>query len=132
VNQLAEKFDGTILLEPGRILVASFGWLIGEVQYIKKTPWKNFVIMNTGMNHLLRPALYQAHHRIVPVFVRSEDKEVYEIVGPICESSDVLGQDRWLTKIESGDYLAIEDAGAYGRVMASTYNLHSLPREISV
>lgn len=132
IEKCLADFDGELLLEPGRILVGSFGWLLGEIQYIKRTPWKNFAILNTGMSHLMRPCLYQAHHRIQPLIQREEDLEVYDVVGPICESADVLGYDRALPKLESGDWLIIEDAGAYGHVMASTYNSHALPRMVTL
>ncbi len=132
INQSLSGFDGEILMEPGRVLVGSFGWLLGEVQYVKSTPWKNFAILNTGMHHLLRPSLYQAHHRIIPVVQKERDLQAYDIVGPICESSDVLGYDRYLPEVEQGDWLVIEDVGAYGRVMASDYNSQGFPKEIAL
>ena len=132
-DALADIPKAIIQLEPGRILVGRMGLLVSEIQYIKTTPYKNFAIINTGMHHLMRPALYQAHHRILPLFeAKEEHQEVYDIVGPICESSDVIGYDRRLPKLKSGDYLAIADAGAYGYSMASNYNLHALPKELCV
>ncbi len=129
--KLLEPLKCEILIEPGRILVARCGLLIGEVQYVKSTQFKNFAILNTGMHHLLRPALYQAVHRVLPL----EQKQGtplrrYDVVGPICESSDFLARDVTLPLVASGDYLAIADTGAYGYSMASLYNRHALPLEI--
>ena len=122
-----------LCFEPGRFLVARAGVLLTEVQYVKETPYKKFVVVNTGMNHLLRPALYQAFHRIIPLKLsndKSNKKEIVDVVGPVCESSDVLGQDRNLPGIKEGDWLAILDVGAYGFSMASSYNSFPLPKEI--
>jgi diaminopimelate decarboxylase len=122
-----------ILAEPGRILVARSGILVSEVQYVKKAPAKTFAILNTGMHHLLRPALYQAKHRILPVHrSKSQANQTYDVVGPICESSDVLGRNIELPVLSPGDYLCIADAGAYGFSMASQYNSHELPKEVFV
>ncbi len=120
-------------LEPGRSIVARSGILVSEVQYIKKNQFKNFVILDTGMHHLIRPALYQAHHRILPLKFKKNDLDSAfraDVVGPICESSDVLGFDRSFYNLESGDLLAIMDTGAYGFVMSSQYNHHLQPIEI--
>jgi diaminopimelate decarboxylase len=121
-----------ILLEPGRVLVARAGLLIGEVQYIKEAPAKTFAILNTGMHHLLRPALYGARHRVLPLHKRETAPRRYDIVGPICESSDVLARDVDLGELRQGDFVAIADAGAYGFSMASRYNAHELPDELLV
>ncbi|MES2854919.1 MAG: diaminopimelate decarboxylase, partial [Bdellovibrionota bacterium] len=121
-----------ILAEPGRILVARSGILVGEVQYVKRAPAKTFAILNTGMHHLLRPALYGAKHRVMPVGRKSGAKQSYDIVGPICESSDVLAKNVELTSVEAGDFLALADSGAYGFSMASVYNAHDLPKEVFV
>jgi diaminopimelate decarboxylase len=121
--------DVRLLAEPGRILVARCGLLICQVEYIKQTAFKNFAIVNTGMHHLLRPALYQAHHRIERVSGGAGAPVVYDVVGPICESSDTLGRARPLARLAEGDKLAVFDAGAYGAVMACQYNLHDKPRE---
>ncbi len=135
VQELLEPLNCRILTEPGRIFVGAHGLLVSEIQYIKKNPFKNFAIVNTGMHHLMRPALYQAFHRIEKVADKAASSavsEVYDIVGPICESSDVLGRDRYLPSLRQGDLLAILDAGAYGYSMASFYNAHALPREIII
>jgi diaminopimelate decarboxylase len=132
-----------ILAEPGRLIVARAGLLITEIQYIKQAPAKTFVIVDTGMHHLLRPALYQAKHRVLSLRESSSGKvpqntadnttkKTVDVVGPICESSDVLAKNVELPEIKAGDLLAIADAGAYGFAMANAYNSHELPREILV
>lgn len=130
---LLEPLQCEILCEPGRLLVGRAGALLCQVQYIKETPFKRFAIVNTGMHHLLRPALYEAFHRILPL-KESSGREVktYDVVGPICESADVLGHERAFAELKEGDWLAIMDAGAYGSVMASQYNMQGLPREVAV
>ncbi len=122
-----------ICLEPGRFIVARSGVLLTEVQYVKETPHKKFIIVNTGMHHLLRPALYQAEHRILPLRKSgSGPLQTVDVVGPICESSDVIGRNRSLPQVQEGDWLAIADAGAYGYSMASHYNSFALPKEIFI
>lgn len=117
--------------EPGRWLVAHAGVLLTQVQYLKKTSIKNFAIVDTGMHHLLRPTLYSAHHR---VWTWDEKAGVppqkYDVVGPICESGDFLALDRDLPPLTEGDFLVIGDAGAYGFVMRSDYNLQDPPEEV--
>lgn len=118
-----------LLLEPGRWLVAHSGVLISRVEYVKKTSQKNFMILDTGVHHLLRPALYGALHRIFPIR-QGEASEKFDVVGPLCESSDVLARDVMLPPLKEGDLLAISDAGAYGYEMASEYNLRERPAQI--
>lgn len=131
LSRALSGFSGRVLCEPGRILVGSSGALLGEVQYVKETPFRNFLILNTGMHHLIRPSLYQAFHRILPVAENPlRRKMVYDVVGPICESSDVLGKQREMSEVQAGEWLAIADAGAYGRAMASTYNEHEFAEEL--
>lgn len=130
VVEALKDYPGEILIEPGRVLVGRSGVLLCQVEYIKQTPYKNFVIVNTGMHHLMRPALYQATHRIIPL--RQNEKrstKVYDLVGPICESTDFLGKNRIMRQIEQGEFLAICDTGAYGYCMANNYNFHALPKE---
>ncbi len=112
--------------EPGRSIVAACGSLITKVLYVKKGEEKQFAIVDAGMTDLIRPALYQAYHRIENI---SSDKpaQKYDIVGPICESSDVFAKDTELNETRRGDLLAIRSAGAYGEIMASRYNLRKLP-----
>ena len=131
LKTLFKDFSGTLLAEPGRFLTARFGLLATRVEYIKKTSEKIFAIVNTGMHHLLRPALYGASHKILPFKEKQEKKQLYEVVGPICETADVLARDCLLPPLQSGDWLGICDVGAYGFVMANSYNLHPLPEELS-
>lgn len=112
-----------IMIEPGRWLVARAGILVTEVQYVKRTPLKDFVIVDAGMNLLIRPTLYEAHHRISPIRARTDQSpQSFDVVGPICESSDFFARDRVLPVPHAGDRLAVFDSGAYGRTMASDYN----------
>jgi len=131
--ELKSKAVECLYLEPGRILVARFGFLVCEVQYVKRTPYKNFAIVDSGMHHLIRPALYEAHHRIKLLRESKAPTEVFDVVGPICESADILGLERVLpSDVDSGDRLVIYDAGAYGSVMASDYNLRERPADYAV
>ncbi|MCF6312430.1 MAG: diaminopimelate decarboxylase [Verrucomicrobiales bacterium] len=123
----------TIFLEPGRLIAGNAGVLLSEVLYEKKGGSKIFEIVDAGMNDLIRPALYQGHHDIVPVKQpASEDTVAVDIVGPVCESGDFFAQDRELPKLEQGDCIAVLSAGAYGFVMASNYNSRPFPAEILV
>ncbi|MEY3747877.1 MAG: hypothetical protein RL194_1336, partial [Pseudomonadota bacterium] len=110
-----------LVFEPGRALVGNAGLLLTRVEYLKHTEAKNFAIVDAAMNDLMRPALYDAYHDIVPVAARDGERQVYEIVGPVCESGDFLGHDRSLA-LQQGDLLAIMSAGAYGMSMSSNYN----------
>ncbi len=122
-----------ILLEPGRCLVANAGVLLSRIEYIKRTPQRSFLIVDAGMNDLARPALYDAYHEIVPLQRdSSRAASVYDVVGPVCESSDVFGRDRQLQQLGEGEHLALLSAGAYGYSMASTYNSRPLPAEVLV
>lgn len=121
-----------ILFEPGRFLVARTGVLLTEVQYVKKTPYKTFVICNTGMHHLMRPVLYEAFHQIQPVVLRPGADAVVDFVGPVCESADFIARSRSCSPVAAGDWLAIADAGAYGQTMSSQYNMFSPPRMICI
>jgi len=132
INEFSRTLNVRILTEPGRIITARFGCLIGEIQYIKRNAYKNFIILNTGMNHLIRPCLYQAYHCILPLEKRVGSRQVYDVVGPICESADILGRDRVFTGLKEGDFVAVLDTGAYGAVMASQYNAQHLPKEFTL
>ncbi len=112
--------------EPGRSIVAQCGTLISRVIYVKEGTVKKFAILDAGFTDLVRPAMYDSYHRIENL-TSCEPCETYDVVGPICESSDVFGKDRELNKVRRGDLIAIRSAGAYGEVMASQYNLRKLP-----
>ncbi len=120
-----------LLLEPGRALVGNAGVLLTKVEYIKRGEAKNFAIVDAAMNDLMRPALYDAWHDIVPVEPRIGPPETFEIVGPVCESGDFLGHDRPLC-LEEGDLLAVMSAGAYGMSMSSNYNTRPRAAEVMV
>ena len=124
-----------IILEPGRFISGNSGILVTRVIYTKRTPRKKFVIVDSGMSDLIRPSLYEAYHKIVPVKVSensSETCEKVDIVGPICESGDFLGKDRFLPQVSKGDLLAVMAAGAYGFTMSSNYNARPRPAEVMV
>jgi diaminopimelate decarboxylase len=124
-----------ILIEPGRFLVGNAGVLLTRVRYIKQAGAKKFAIVDAGMNDLIRPALYQSYHEIVPVCrasVSDAGTEKIDIVGPVCESGDFFALDREMPEVREGDLLAIMSAGAYGFAMASNYNSRPLPAEALV
>lgn len=121
----------TLLLEPGRFLVAQAGALLSRVLYVKKNGKKTFVIVDAAMNDLIRPALYQAHHEIVPVTPQHRGRRmVADVVGPVCETGDFFARDRELPRTGPGDLVAVLDTGAYGMSLASNYN--SRPRAAEV
>ncbi len=126
------KIGLRILLEPGRLLVGNAGILLTRVRYLKETEHKKFAIVDAGMNDLIRPALYQSYHEIVPVQQSQGDPVTMDVVGPVCESSDFFAQERSLPAVRAGELLAIMSAGAYGFVMASNYNSRPLPAEAMV
>ena len=122
-----------VLVEPGRLLVGNAGVLLTRVRHIKQTEHKKFVIVDAGMNDLIRPALYQSYHEIVPVREAQDSaREPVDVVGPVCESADFFAQDRPLPEMKEGDLIALMSAGAYGFVMASNYNSRPLPAEALV
>jgi diaminopimelate decarboxylase len=118
-----------ILIEPGRSLVGNAGLLLTRVEYLKHTSHRDFAIVDAAMNDLLRPALYDAYHDILPVTINRQDTKTYQIVGPVCETGDFLGHDRKLA-LSQGDLLAVMSSGAYGMSMSSNYN--SRPRAVEV
>jgi diaminopimelate decarboxylase len=122
----------TLLLEPGRSLVASAGVLVTRVLFVKGNRRKRFVIVDAGMNDLLRPALYDAHHRIEPVRDGGGAPVTVDVVGPVCETGDFLARDRELPGVAPGDLLAVRDAGAYAFAMSSNYNMRPRPAEVLV
>ena len=129
------KLKVKLILEPGRFIVGNAGILATRVLYLKPAEKKQFAVVDAGMTDLIRPALYEAYHEVVPVSVDGHAKsaeQVYDIVGPICESADVLAKDRRLPPLEQGTLLAIMGAGAYGFVMVSNYNGRPRPPEVIV
>lgn len=134
-HALAERFtdpDLTIILEPGRAIMANAGILITRVEYLKCGSHKNFAVVDAAMNDLLRPALYNAYQQIVPAVPREDvETRCYDVVGPVCETSDFLGKDRDLT-IAEGDLLVVRTAGAYGFTMSSNYNSRGRAAEVMV
>jgi diaminopimelate decarboxylase len=130
VESALTGLDVELLLEPGRFLVAQAGALITRVLYVKRNGKKTFVVTDAAMNDLIRPALYQAFHEIVPVSPREGRQSAVDIVGPVCETGDFFARDRKLPPVEPGDLLAILDAGAYGMVQSSNYNTRPRPAEV--
>jgi diaminopimelate decarboxylase len=125
-------FEGQLLLEPGRFLAAQAGALVARVLYVKRNGRKTFVITDAAMNDLIRPALYQAHHEIVPVRPRAGKSRTVDVVGPVCESGDFFARDRKLGPVKPGDLVALLDAGAYGMAQSSNYNTRLRPAEVLV
>lgn len=130
LNKLKNYKDLEIILEPGRAIAANAGILVAKVQYLKSNESRNFAITDTGMNDMIRPALYEAYMNIIEIDRTLErEKAIYDVVGPVCETSDFLGKQRELA-IAEGDYIAQRSAGAYGASMSSNYN--SRPRTAEV
>ena len=130
LNKLKDYKDLEIILEPGRAIAANAGILVAKVQYLKSNESRNFAITDTGMNDMIRPALYEAYMNIIEIDRSLErEKAIYDVVGPVCETSDFLGKQRELA-ITEGDYIAQRSAGAYGASMSSNYN--SRPRTAEV
>ena len=135
IKLVCEKTNGLglkLMVEPGRSIVASAGVLLTRVMYRKTTAKKEFVIVDAAMNDLIRPALYQAHHEIVPLRHRKMGTVTADVVGPVCESGDFFARDREMENVFSGDYMALMTAGAYGFVQASNYNSRPRPVEVLV
>ncbi|MFH0917629.1 MAG: diaminopimelate decarboxylase [Candidatus Omnitrophota bacterium] len=128
---LLKKTGLKIIMEPGRFIVGNAGILVVKVLYIKQTPKKKFIIVDGGMNDLIRPALYSAFHNVWPL-VKNAKTEKADLVGPICESGDFLAKERLMAKVKEGDYLAVMSAGAYGFSMSSNYNSRRRAVEVLV
>jgi diaminopimelate decarboxylase len=128
---LLQKTGLKIIMEPGRFIVGNAGILVTKILYIKHTPKKKFIIVDAGMNDLIRPALYSAYHNIWPLN-KNLKTEKADVVGPICESGDFLAKDRLVAKVKESDYLAVMSAGAYGFSMSSNYNSRLRPAEVIV
>jgi diaminopimelate decarboxylase len=132
VTRALSGFEGRLLLEPGRFLVAQAGALVTRVLNVKQNGRKTFVIVDAAMNDLIRPALYQAHHEIVPIRPRPGRSRTVDVVGPVCETGDFFARDRKLAPVKPGDLIALLDAGAYGMAQASNYNSRFRPAEVLV
>ena len=130
VEASLQGLDVKLLLEPGRFLVAQAGALLTRVLYVKRNGKKTFVIVDAAMNDLIRPALYQAQHEIVPITPRPGRATAVDIVGPVCETGDFFARDRKISPLEPGDLVAVLDAGAYGMVQSSNYNTRPRPAEV--
>jgi diaminopimelate decarboxylase len=127
------KLGLKVLLEPGRSMVANAGVLLSRVEYLKRGQGKNFLILDAAMNDLVRPAMYDSFHEIVPLQRDTTRRAlIADIVGPICETTDCFAKDRQIQELGEGEYLAIMSAGAYGHVMASRYNARPIPAEVLV
>ena len=130
---LLEPLGLRILLEPGRYLVGNAGVLLARVEYLKRGQGKNFLVVDAAMNDLLRPAMYDAYHEIVPLHRDTTRRAlVADVVGPVCETSDCFAKDRQLQEVGEGEYIDLMSAGAYGYAMASRYNARPLPAEVLV
>jgi diaminopimelate decarboxylase len=132
IREAVRDTGATIILEPGRLLVGNGGILLTRVLYRKKASVKTFVVVDAGMNDLIRPALYDAYHEILPLQRRRGQPQRVDLVGPVCESSDVLARGRSMVLPRAGDVWAIMSAGAYGMTMASNYNSRLRPAEVLV
>ena len=132
VLPLVKKNGLWLLLEPGRFIVGNGGVLVTRVVYVKQTPVKTFIITDAGMNDLIRPALYESYHEILPVKQTRSRSRKADIVGPVCESGDFFAQGRLLPVASEDDLLAVMSAGAYGMAMASNYNSRPRPAEVLV
>ena len=129
---LRRKPNQEIHFELGRAVVAQCGQLVTKVLYVKESGKKKFAIVDAGFTDLIRPALYGAHHKIVNISnTDNSESDIYDVVGPICESSDVFDTDISLTKTKRGDFIGILSAGAYGEIMASQYNCRKLPGNVT-
>ncbi|MGH2340457.1 diaminopimelate decarboxylase [Segnochrobactraceae bacterium EtOH-i3] len=134
VNRHRNRFGCRVVIEPGRLIVGNAGILVTEVVYVKRGAEKTFVIVDAGMNDLIRPTLYEAHHEIHPVDEArlKNPRFTVDVVGPVCETGDYLAKGRMLPEVSAGDLLAVMSAGAYGAVQASTYNTRPLVPEVLV
>ena len=135
LHKVSASLDAHLLLEPGRFLVAQAGALLTRVLVVKKNGAKTFVITDAAMNDLIRPALYQAHHEILPVAQPRKSSVAdapVDVVGPVCESGDFFARDRPMPPLKAGDLVVLLDAGAYGMSQASNYNTRPRAAEVLV
>jgi len=133
VLPLIQRLRVNLILEPGRFIVGNAGILVAQVLFRKETDGKRFLVVDAGMTDLIRPALYDAYHEVIPTASNgSRPTQIYDVVGPVCESADVLARNRRLPPLEFGERVAVMGAGAYGFVMASNYNGRTRPAEVLV
>ena len=131
IKKYLSKYNKKIILEPGRLIIGKAGILLTKVEYIKRSEHKNFIVIDAAMNDLMRPSLYGAHHHVINISNPKKGDEIFDIVGPICETGDFLAKDRQISASED-DLLAFMDAGAYGFSMSSNYNTRPKIAEILV
>lgn len=133
VKDVTRNLGCTLMFEPGRLIVGNAGILVSRVIALKKTPAREFLVVDAGMNDLVRPTLYDAFHEIVPAKLpKQANRRVFDVVGPVCETGDVFARDRTLPVFEAGDLIAFRSAGAYGASMSNTYNSRPLVAEVLV
>ena len=132
VAEIVAPLDTQIILEPGRYLVGNAGILLSKVVYVKKTDERDFLVLDAGMNDLIRPAMYDAYHGIEAVQQTNRPWQSYDVVGPVCETGDTFTRQRELPEIRPGELVVLQSAGAYGASMASNYNTRRLPAEVFV
>ena len=132
IRRVTDGLGVQLIFEPGRMIVGNAGLMVAGVTYTKRQAKRSFAILDAGMNDLIRPALYKARHAIVPVTERAGDPALYDVVGPVCESTDLFAKDVELVAPQPGDLLAFKTAGAYGAVQASQYNTRPLVPEVLV
>lgn len=132
VKRVTNHLGCRIIIEPGRFLVGNSGVLVSKVVYVKKGEERKFLIIDAAMNDLVRPSMYDAYHGIDPINETNEPSTLYDVVGPVCETGDTFATNRLISPMEKGDLLAIRSVGAYGAVMASTYNTRKLVPEVIV
>jgi diaminopimelate decarboxylase len=129
---LLRELGCSISIQPGRSIIAHAGVLLTKVLYRKTADEKIFIVVDAGMNDLIRPSLYQAHHQIVPLLLEGREHETVDVVGPLCESGDFLALNRRMPRVHRGDFLAVMCTGAYGYALASNYNARPRPSEVLV
>ena len=132
VSRISAGKNLKLAFEPGRLIVANAGILVTRVVYVKHGASRDFLILDAGMNDLIRPAMYDAHHDLIPVVASDRAERAYDIVGPVCETGDTFAKARDLAPMGPGDLVAFRSAGAYGAVMASEYNSRPLIPEVLV
>ena len=133
IKKFLKNNKSTVIFEPGRSIIGDTGTLISKVIYIKKSEGKNFVIINAAMNDFMRPALYGASHKILPsIRKNTKTKKTYEVVGPICESTDKFTTLKRFQELKENDFMVICDVGAYGMSLSSNYNLRPKPIELLI